>query len=267
MPNRIIKESICVSEDIDRLTWFEEVLFYRLLVNCDDYGRFDGRITIIKNRLFPLKDTITRKNIENAINKLARVGLVCLYEIYGKPFLFLPTWNEHQSVRAKTSKYPEPPEIICKQMISNDFNCKQVQSNDFKRKQMQSNDFKCKQMSPYSYSNSYSYSYSRERNAPAHVCEENTNAEKKAYGEFCNVMLTDKERAQLSEKYGSTSEVLINKFSAKLKSKGYKFADHYATIVLWESEDKQASSATDQKHAEIEDWFEQRLKQTFGEET
>lgn len=48
MPNRIIKESICVSDSIDSLSWFEEVLFYRLIVVCDDYGRFDGRIPIIK---------------------------------------------------------------------------------------------------------------------------------------------------------------------------------------------------------------------------
>ena len=32
MPNRIIKESICRSEEIDSLSWFEEVLFYRLIV-------------------------------------------------------------------------------------------------------------------------------------------------------------------------------------------------------------------------------------------
>ena len=43
MPNRIIKESICRSEEIDSLSWFEEVLFYRLIVTCDDFGRYDGR--------------------------------------------------------------------------------------------------------------------------------------------------------------------------------------------------------------------------------
>ena len=37
MPNRILKESICRSDTIDHLTWFEEVLFYRLIVSCDDY--------------------------------------------------------------------------------------------------------------------------------------------------------------------------------------------------------------------------------------
>ena len=122
MPNRIIKESICTSDSIDQLGWFEEVLFYRLIVNCDDFGRFDGRAAVVKNRLFPLKENLTLKNVESAINKLARVGLVVPYESGGKPFLSLPTWNEHQSVRAKRSRYPEP-EIICNQLQSDDSKC------------------------------------------------------------------------------------------------------------------------------------------------
>lgn len=122
MPNRIIKESVCTSDSIDQLGWFEEVLFYRLIVNCDDFGRFDGRTAVIKNRLFPLKDNLTLKNVEAAINKLARVGLVTPYESGGKPFLFLPTWNEHQSVRAKRSKFPEP-EIICNQLQADESKC------------------------------------------------------------------------------------------------------------------------------------------------
>ena len=39
MGNRIIKESVCVSEQIDELDWFEEVFFYRLLVNADRQDR------------------------------------------------------------------------------------------------------------------------------------------------------------------------------------------------------------------------------------
>lgn len=122
MPNRVIKESICTSDSVDGLSWFEEVVFYRLIVNCDDYGRFDGRISVIKNRLFPLKDNLTLKSVENAINKLASAGLVALYVFEGKPYLYLPTWNEHQNVRAKRSKYPSPDdavhtsEYICNQM-------------------------------------------------------------------------------------------------------------------------------------------------------
>ena len=126
MPNRILKESICTSDDIDSLSWFEEVLYYRLIVNCDDYGRFDGRLAVIKNRLFPLKDNLTLANVRNAINKLVSIGLVSLYEFEGKPFLFLPSWNEHQQIRAKKSKYPSP---TCKPMKSFDINENQMIEN------------------------------------------------------------------------------------------------------------------------------------------
>lgn len=119
MPNRILKESICTSDSIDRLSWFEEVLFYRLIVNCDDFGRFDGRPAVIKSRLFPLKDNITTKSIDAAIEKLVNAELVVLYVFEGKPYLHLPTWDAHQQVRAKRSKYPAPD---CN-LISNDINC------------------------------------------------------------------------------------------------------------------------------------------------
>jgi len=121
MPNRIIKESICTSDTIDQLTWFEEVFFCRLIVNCDDYGRFDARPAILKARLFPLK-SVTEKQIIDALNKLSTVGIVALYEYDGRPYLQLVTWEKHQQIRAKKSKYPAPDEI-CNQMISNDIKC------------------------------------------------------------------------------------------------------------------------------------------------
>lgn len=120
MPNRILKESICRSDSIDSLTWFEEVLFYRLIVVCDDYGRFDGRPAIIKGTCFPLKD-ITNKAISDALDKLSTVGLVRGYEVQGRPYLQLATWGRHQQIRAKKSKYPSNDET-CNQMITDDCN-------------------------------------------------------------------------------------------------------------------------------------------------
>ena len=120
MPNRIIKESICRSETVNALSWFEEVLFTRLIVACDDYGRFDGRPAIIKGFCFPLKD-VTAKDIGKALNKLVAVGLVGVYEAQGQPVLQLSTWEKHQQIRAKKSKYPAPEET-CNQMIANDSN-------------------------------------------------------------------------------------------------------------------------------------------------
>ena len=53
MPNRIIKESICTSDTIDQMSWFEECFWHRLIVNCDDYGRFDARPAVLIIKAFP----------------------------------------------------------------------------------------------------------------------------------------------------------------------------------------------------------------------
>lgn len=121
MPNRILKESICSSDSIEKLSWFEEVLFYRLIVKCDDYGRYDGRPAIIKGNCFPLKD-VTNKDIEKALNKLSAAGLVRVYEAQGRPYLQLVTWERHQTIRAKKSKYPAFEET-CMQMHADASKC------------------------------------------------------------------------------------------------------------------------------------------------
>lgn len=131
MPNRILKESICISEDIAQLSWFEEVLFYRLIVSADDFGRYDGRPAIIKGRLFPLSG-VTAKQIEEALKKLASVGIVALYEIDGHGYLQISAWERHQSPRAKKSKYPAPSENL----YASANTCKQMQADASKREQM-----------------------------------------------------------------------------------------------------------------------------------
>lgn len=132
MPNRILKESIRTSDKINKLSWFEEVLFYRLIVSCDDYGRFDGRIAIIKGTCFPLND-VTNKQIENALNKLVTVGIVGHYEVAEKPYLQLLAWEKHQTVRAKKSKYPSAD---CCEMITHENICKQMYADENVSKQV-----------------------------------------------------------------------------------------------------------------------------------
>lgn len=110
MPNRILKESVKRSEQIDQLSWFEEVVFYRLILTADDYGCLDGRVVLLKNELFPTKDNVTKKAVEDAISKLDSVGLLCKYTVNGKPYLFFPTWEKHQRLRNKHRKYPDPAE-------------------------------------------------------------------------------------------------------------------------------------------------------------
>lgn len=126
MPNRILKESICTSDTIEKLSWFEEVFFYRLMVNADDYGRFDARPAILRARMYPLKSSVTEKIVEQALERLEAVGLVSTYMVEDKPILQLATWGRHQQIRNIKSKYPGPE---CAHMISIDINCNQLQSN------------------------------------------------------------------------------------------------------------------------------------------
>ena len=122
MPNRILKESICTSENVEQLSAFEETFFYRLIVNCDDYGRMDARAKILKARLYPLKH-INERQIENALKAVQDAGLVIIYAVDNKPYLQIKTWEKHQQVRAKKSKYPPMDDSICRQMISVDNKC------------------------------------------------------------------------------------------------------------------------------------------------
>lgn len=201
MPNRILKESICTSDSVDSLSWFEEVLFYRLIVNCDDYGRFDGRLAIIKNRLFPLKESLTAKAISKAVNTLVTAGLVVLYEFEGKPYLYLPTWNDHQNVRAKRSKYPSPEGCV----IAHENICNHMYADV-----------------PVIQSESESESEYKGDSARA----------KHKYGEYKNVLLTDDELEKLKAEYADYLD-RIERLSSYIASTGKAYKSHYATIRNW----------------------------------
>lgn len=106
MPNRIIKESAFLSDKISELSDFEFRLWVGLITQADDAGRGDARPTIIKGRIFALRDRTTLKDIESALRNLAAAGCVSLYTVGGKPYFQFPNWAKHQRVREAKPKYP-----------------------------------------------------------------------------------------------------------------------------------------------------------------
>jgi len=144
MPNRILKESIHTSEKINALTDFQFRLWASLLVYVDDYGRGDARIAVIKGSCFPLRERITNRDVEAALRVLADTGCVSLYEVDGRPYLYFPTWESHQTVRNQKSKFPAPEEALestCEQLKSIESNCMQLKSieSNCSRNPIQSN--------------------------------------------------------------------------------------------------------------------------------
>jgi len=106
MPTRYLKPGVRDSEAIDNLSPQAEILFYRLLVTVDDFGRFDARPAMIKAQCFPIKDSISIGKCKDLLDELNNNGLIYIYEASGKLNLMMCKWDNVP--RAKESKYPAP---------------------------------------------------------------------------------------------------------------------------------------------------------------
>lgn len=56
---------------------------------------------------------------------------------------------------------------------------------------------------------------------------------KNTYGEFSNVLLTDDEHQKLKERFNNNLPAMIEELSTGIASKGYKYKNHYATLLSW----------------------------------
>lgn len=129
MPNRIIKESICTSENLAGLSAEAERLFYRLIVQCDDFGLMFANPNVIRSRCFQLtSDAIKEKYMISWLAELEAAGLIFFYEVDGKRYLKYTKWERHQQRRASNPKYPLPEQGSAV-LISNDISGNQTQSN------------------------------------------------------------------------------------------------------------------------------------------
>ena len=138
MPNRILKESIKSSHEIDQLDFFQECMFYRLIVSADDFGRYYGDPVLLKSFLFPRKENIQASDIDNALSVMENLGLIRLYlDEKGDHFLQFVSWLKHQQKRSNKSKFPDPVSSVpvssslksdAINLQSSDINCLQVDS-------------------------------------------------------------------------------------------------------------------------------------------
>ena len=130
MPNRLIKESICTSEDLNKLSPEAEILFYRLLVQADDYGCYFGNPSLVKSRCLPLRsDEIHSEQVDSWLDEIERAGLIIRYTAAdGRDYCQFVKWSKHQRVRQSEHKYPQYDETNCK-LKSSRGNSPQVAAN------------------------------------------------------------------------------------------------------------------------------------------
>lgn len=119
MPDRIVRAGILTSEPVNKLSWAAEVFYRRLFNVVDDYGRYDGRPTLLRAHLYPLKiDRVSDADVGKWLTECVTAGLVSVYQVSGQQYL--EVFKFGQRVRADKSKWPAPPTSadICQQPLS-----------------------------------------------------------------------------------------------------------------------------------------------------
>lgn len=105
MANRVVRSEILTSDAVNSLSWCGEVFYRRLMSVVDDYGRFDGRASIIRSAIFPLKlEKVSEADIIKWMDECSKAELVSFYQIDKKPFLEIKNFG--QTLRIKKSKFP-----------------------------------------------------------------------------------------------------------------------------------------------------------------
>jgi hypothetical protein len=114
VPSRVIREEINASRSLARVSLQADLTFRALLLVVDDFGRFDGRVCLLRARLFPIRPEITDEIVGGWLDELVTEGCIAFYTIDGEEYMRLPGWEKHRGNqrRRKASIYPDPPEGI-----------------------------------------------------------------------------------------------------------------------------------------------------------
>lgn len=108
MPNRYLRESYKESEAVNSVSWPAEVLWTRLIVTVDDWGRCEANPKLLRAKLFPLKlDSVRESDMSRLLAECEKAGLIRLYQSDNKEYLQMNKWERG---RAEKSRYPNPPD-------------------------------------------------------------------------------------------------------------------------------------------------------------
>lgn len=118
MPNRMIKESIWTSPNLNRLSPLAERHFFRLLPLPDDHGCCEITPAVVKGRCYPLQqEEITDGDIDIWQQELENNGIIITWELNGRQFGAFTTFAKHQRIRSlHNRKTPAPPPEIQKRL-------------------------------------------------------------------------------------------------------------------------------------------------------
>ena len=113
---RTIKPEFWDSPDTAKAGPWSRLCFIALWNWADDYGRGTANIKELEGFVFPNDEEFTDRSgntvhFREVVAEVSECFGVVFYEVAGRPYYAIPSWDEHQrnERRAKQSKYPDPP--------------------------------------------------------------------------------------------------------------------------------------------------------------
>src|SRR5688500_11060423 len=105
MPTRMRWQKVCTSRTVADLSAAGARFFSRLLVKCDDHGRYQADPSILRGHLFArMLDQVSDADILAWRDRLESVGLLRTYEVDGEEYLMVLTWSAYQRNRESKPK-------------------------------------------------------------------------------------------------------------------------------------------------------------------
>ena len=95
---RMLSKSFFSSHTIAALPLSARYTFTGLWCYCDDQGRAEDDVLLIKAAVWPLDRGYTEGKIAKDLLAIEAAGLICRYQVNGFPLLHCPSWHEHQKL-------------------------------------------------------------------------------------------------------------------------------------------------------------------------
>ncbi|MFF2955886.1 hypothetical protein ACFVVU_31620 [Kitasatospora sp. NPDC057965] len=108
---RSVKPETWVSETLAEVSIPAMVTFLGMTNHADDHGRHRDVAAIVYGLVWPLREEITRADVEDHLQQLATAGAICRYTgCDGRRYFHYPTWRNHQKIdKPSLSRLPACP--------------------------------------------------------------------------------------------------------------------------------------------------------------